>query len=369
MMNKSLFQFAVFTTSLLTCAALVGVQPAHAQTRGWSQGSATSTPTVSDMIPTMSGDEAYTERYGFAVDLDGGGHIGVDWTISNLGWGDGKGAAAVRVYLPNQDRYNFKKDVDEDDWTFSKKKFDIDIANTRVRARGKNSFLVTHNGDGVSFRLTFTNTTPMWKPGTGEIKVEDGYYKFNILAPRANVEGKVTIGGKTIEVKGTRSGYADHVATNIAPFDFAHRFSRLRTYNDDVFVMWREIKLHPDYGGESFTWVVVGYKDQIVFSDDDARIRFARMRNDPKSGYKFPMAIQIDAKNGKDSIKLIMKGSDFKRTDLLASYGAAAEMVASAVSNPYRYDVDCKYALQMIIQGAKAQVSGESHYTLDYINK
>lgn len=369
MMKTSIFKLAIFSASFIAYAAITGVSPAQAQTAGWAQGKAKSAPSTKDLVPKMSSNMAYTERYGFAVDLDGGGHIGVDWTISNLGWGNHKGGADVRVNLPNHKNYKYSKDAAAGDWQYSKKEFAMNIANTSVHARGKNSFLVTHKGKDISFSLTFTNTTPMWQPGTGEIKVKDGYYKFNILAPRADVTGHVTIGGKKIAVKGTRSGYADHVATNIAPFDFAHRFARLRTYNDDVFIMWREIKLHPDYGGKSFTWLLVGYKDKIVFSDVDAKIRFAQLRKDPKSGYEFPMSIQIDGKSGKDSVKLVMSGSKFKRTDLLASYGAAAKMVASAVSNPYRYDVDCKYVLQMDIGGAKAQVSGSSHYTMDYINK
>lgn len=372
MMRKSLNQIVLFAAAFaLACAAMMAVAmpAAHAQTKGWAQGKATSTPTVSDMIPEMSSDEAYTERYGFAVDLDSGGHVGVDWTISNLGWGDGMGAVAVRVRLPGHSHYEMKKKVDEGDWSHSTKKFDINIADTRVRARGNNTFVVTHKDDKVSFRLVFKNTTPMWKPGTGQIKVKDGYYKFNMLAPRAEVTGWVSIGGKKVKVRGTKSGYADHVATNIAPFDFARRFTRMRTYKGDVFVMWREVKLHPDYGGRSFTWVVVGYKDKIVFSDPDAKIRFARMRKDPKGGYKFPMAIQIDGKSGKDSVKLVMHGKRFKRTDLLENYGAAAKMVASTVSNPFRYDIKGKYTLQMVIGGAKAQVSGNSHFVMDYINQ
>ena len=357
-------------TALMLAAAFTVATPlAHAQTRGWAQGKSTSKPTVSDLIPKMSSDEAYTERYGFAVDLDNGGHIGTDFTISNLGWGDGHGGVTVRVRLPGHEHYEFGEKVDDDEWTYSDKKFDIDIANTRVRARGKQSFVLTHQGEEVQFRLVFENTTRMFKPGTGTITVEDGYYKFNMLAPRANVKGEVTIGDKTIKVKGTEKGYADHVATNVAPFDFAKRFSRFRTYNDDLFIMWREVKLHADYGGRSFTWVVVGYKDNIVFSDPDAEIRFARLRKDPKGGYSFPMAIQVDGNSGKDSVKLVMHGKRFKRTDLLESYGAAAKMVASTVSNPFRYDIKCKYTLQMVIQGAKAQVSGRSHFVMDYINK
>ena len=366
---SQLNKVGAFALALTAFFMVPGTPSAQAQTQGWAQGKGGATPVLADLVPTMSSDLAYTERYGFAVDLDGGGHIGVDWTISNLGWGDGKGGVEVRVNLPGQKKYSFSDDVKAKKWSYSKSSFDIDILKTRVQAQGKNKFLLTHQGKDVSFKLTFTNTVPMWKPGTGEIKVKDGYYKFNLIAPRANVAGEVTIGGKTFKVKGTKNGYADHVATNIAPFDFAKRFSRFRNYNDDVFVMWREIQLHPDYGGESFTWLVVGYKDQVVLSDPNAKIKFANLRNDAKAGYKFPMAIQIDGTNGKDSVKLVMKGKSFKRTDLLASYGAAAKLVASAVSNPFRYSVDADYTLQMTIQGAQAQISGDSHYVVDYTNK
>lgn len=372
MMTKPLKQFVLFFSGFALASAAVlgvGLDTASAQTKGWADGKSTSKPSTSDLIPTMSSNESYTERYGFAVDLDDGGHIGVDWTISNLGWGDGHGGAAVRVRLPGEKNYSHSEKLSEDEWSYSKNTFDLDISDTRVRAKGSDSFVVTHEGEDVSFNLTFKNTTDMWKPGTGRIAVEDGYYKFNLLAPRADVTGTVTIGGKTQKVKGTKRGYADHVATNVAPFDFGKRFSRFRNYNGDIFVMWREIELTDEHGGDSFTWVVVGYKDQIVFSDADADVKFARLRHDPKAGYKFPMAIQIDGKDGKDSIQLIMRGKKFERKDLLAAYGTAAKMVASTVSNPFRYKIDCDYSLKMTVGGATAKVNGKSHFVLDYVTE
>lgn len=358
------------TVSALAVGLLAALaQPADAGTRGWTEGSGGAQATFTDLVPSMSSDEAYTERYSFAVDLEGGGHVGVDLTISNLGWGDHNGAAAVRVKMPGESKYSQSKKVDRDDWSYSKKEFDLNIGDTRVRQKGSRDFELTHRGDGVRFDLVFENTTPMWRPGTGQIRTDAGYYKYTLVAPRANVTGTVTIGGKTHKVVSKGEGYGDHVATNVAPFDFAKRFSRFRTYEGDVFVMWREIELTEDLGGESFTWVVVGYKDKIVFSDADADIRFGRVKKDPKTGYSFPMAVQIDGKTGKDHIKLILQGKSFERTDLLESYGTAAKVVASTVSEPYRYDVKARFVLQMHIGGAAAQVNGNSHYVLDYVNK
>lgn len=344
--------------------ALLISQPAFAGGWGSKKGG---TPGMKELIPEMSGDEAYTERYGFAVDLDGGGHIGVDFTISNLGWGNGHGAAEVRVRLPGEKKYKFKKKVGEGDWSYQKGKFGLEIAGTRVDQVGSKSFRVRHNG-AVKFDIVFTNNMPMWKPGSGKIKSDDGYYQFNLIAPRADVSGTVTIGGKEKKVTGKRAGYADHVAMNVAPFDFATRFSRMRNYNGDVFVFWREITPTSDFGGKSVTFVMIGYQDKIVFSDADAKIKMGRLKVDPKTNYKVPLSIQIDGKDGKDSIKLVMKGRRYKKTDLLDSYGDAAKLVASAFTEPVRYKVKCNYQLQMNIGGAKAQVEGKSHYVIDQLN-
>ncbi|MEZ4460172.1 MAG: hypothetical protein R3E66_10660 [bacterium] len=357
--NQTMFQRAVL---MWTSALLFTFVGATAFAQSWGGG--TGRPAMKDIIPEMSESEAYSERYGFAVDLDGGGHIGVDFTISNLGWGNGHGAVEVRVIDANKKKYKFSKKLDDDSWTYDKGKFVIDIAGTRVQQEGKDSFRLIHKG-ATSFDVVFENRMPMWRPGRGKIKVgDDGYYEFNLIAPRADVKG--TVNGKP--VTGTRNGYADHVATNVEPYNLATRFTRMRNYNGDVFVIWREITLTKDAGGKSLTWVMVGYKDDIVFSDTNARLKEGRIKVDPVSNYRIPLSVQIDAKNGQDSIKLVMRGKTYKRTDLLDSYGDAAKLVASAFAKPVRYTVDCDYQLQMTIAGATATISGETHYVVDQIN-
>lgn len=352
--------------AILTVLFSLFASNAFAETKGWTDAK-DARPTMKQLVPKMSSDEAYSERYGFAVDLDDGGHIGIDFTISNLGFGDGHGAAAVRVYLPDQKKYDFYEKVDEDEWSRSKSTFSLSVANTTVKAEGSDSFRLQHKGK-VEVDLLFKNKIPMWSPGSGRIKVDGGYYAFNLIAPRADVSGRVKVGGEWVDVTGTRSGYGDHVATNVAPFDLGRRFMRFRDYNEDVFVMWREILLTENHGGKSLTWVVVGYKDKIVFSDADASIKFAKSRRDSKTGYEVPRAVQIDGSTGSDKIRLVMYGKKMHKRDLLAQYGRAAKMVASAVSEPYQYELKGKYKLQMTIGGASANVEGRSHYTIDYLN-
>ncbi len=353
---------------IITLTLLVST-PLFAQTKGWTKSPSAGAFTSKSLVPEMSTDESYTQRYSFSADLDGGGHIGVDFTVSNLGWGDGNGAVELRVNLPDQKKYKFKKKKDDDEWTYSKDNFKLEIASTLIRAKGKNKYQLIHNGK-VKVNVTFSNVIPKWRPGRGQITVDgDKYYKYGIIAPRANVEGTVTVGGKVFNVKGTGKGFADYVATNIAPYDLATRFSRFRTFNGDLVVAWREIKLTEDNGGKSSVWVVVGYKDKIVFSDANAKMKEGKIKSDSKTGYRIPYAIQIDGKSGKDSIRLIHQGTSMRRKDMLKSMGSAVKSVASVVAEPYSFNFGGKYTLQMDIGGTKATMKGTSNYTLDYINK
>ncbi|MFB6372111.1 MAG: hypothetical protein ABEN55_03125, partial [Bradymonadaceae bacterium] len=91
-------------------------------------------------------------------------------------------------------------------------------------------------------------------------------------------------------------------------------------------------------------WVMVGYKDQIVFSDPNAEVKFAKVRKD-KVGYSIPYAVQINGKDGGDSIKLVLRAEDMNRKNLLENYGSFVQTFAKTVSKPYNYYFSCKYAL------------------------
>jgi hypothetical protein len=204
----------------------------------------------------------------------------------------------------------------------------------------------------------------MWSPGSGRLKTDAGFYDIHIISPTAKVTGRV--GGQEVS---SNQGYAEHVATDAPPYDLARSFRRARLYKDDLMILWRDIELHPDIGGGNTPWILVTYKDKIVFSSSRARIRYGSKYTDSKSGYVVPKAVQIDAKNGKDSIKLIMKARRTKRKDLLAGQGAFVKAVASAVAEPYQFTATGEYTLEMNIGGTKAQVSNKGHFTMDFVTK
>lgn len=362
------------TTALTALLVLLTASPALAgddATRDWAANSkgVGERATANELIPTMGKEEAYLQRYNFAARLDNGGYLKVDFTISNMGWGDRNAAARVYLRSPDLDRdYSYSNKVDERSWKSAKDHFMLDISKTTVEAKDDRTFVITHRGE-VELELTFESLMPMWKPGRGQLDVKDGYYRFHLISPRAKVTGRAKIKGAWVPLVSTSKGYGDHIDTNVAPYDFAQRFSRSRHFNGDLFIIWREITLSKEYGGESVVWLMIGYKDKIVFSDPRAKLRIGQKRTDAKTGYVLPYAVQVDAAQGADKVKLVMRGKRMKKTDLLKSYGNAVRLVASAVSAPFRYEFPCSYALQMEIQGARAQVRGQSHYTFDYVKK
>lgn len=366
---KSLYHLGALAIGV-TCLLLHATPAAAQGTRDWADGAGKPIG-LEDFIPEPSDAEAYIERYTFSVDLDGGGWIGTKLTISNLGMGDKHAAARVTVELPERKKkYEYNKKVSADAWKSSSEALDLRVAGVELTGQDDRHFQIRFEepGGDVKVHLDFENVLPMWRPGNGRIDVEGGYLEYEMLAPRANVTGKVFIDGSWRKIKSSARSFADHSATDIAPFDFAKRFSRFRAYNDDVTIAWREIKLEEEWGGKSLTWVVVGYKDDIVFSDARAEMRMGRVSRDNYTGYTVPYAVQVDGKSGKDRVKLVLRGRKLKRQDLLESYGAAARMVAGAVSKPFRYDFRCRYTLQMTIKGATATVQGDGSYSFDYVN-
>ncbi len=367
---KQMAKYSVALALLLTLLAAAG--SVVVADESWGGGVDAGEASMEDLIPRMSDGTAYTERYSFSVDLDGGGHVGINLTITNLGVRNGYGASEVRISLPDQEIYEFGARVRRGDWSYDEEQFSLDIAETTIEADGDEAFLFSHqNGEEVRLELRFEKTMQMWRPGNGEIRRGDDYYRFTLVAPRADVTGRIFMGGQWHDVRGTRSGYGDHVATNVAPFDLAKRFTRFRHYDEeeDAFVMWREVDLTSEYGGRALNWVVVGIGDEIVYQDTSAEIRFGDLQRDEDTGYAIPYATRVQSSTDDGRLRFVLRGKDVESHDLLENYGRMARAVAGAVSNPHQYNVDGDFMLEMEAGDRELRLRGKDRVTVDYVNR
>lgn len=333
----------------------------------WTDGSG-SAVTEGDLMPALASSESYIERYNFKADLDSGGNVKINFVISNMGWGDQTAAAKVHLKLPDHGKYKFKKKKEKGSWSSADDKLRLSVANTTLTYPEKGKYVIEHEGE-KSLRVVFENRLPAWQPGNGELKSGSSFYRNQLMAPRASVKGTVDWDGEEVEFSSEKNGYAEHTATNVAPYKMARRFSWFKTFNGNVTVAWKYIDLSEEFGGEDVTWIAVGYNRRLVFSSGDASMKFGRMQPDGTSGYRVPRAAQVEAEDGDDSVKFVHKGSSYDRKDLMKNWGGVARTVASSVTNPYRFDVPGTYKFQMEIQGAKAKVDGEEQFTIDILNE
>jgi hypothetical protein len=328
---------------------------------GW--GATSSKPTAKDLVPDPRGTEAYSERYTFFARLEGGGEAYVDVTISNLGWGDRHGATTGRIRLPGEKTYRFKKTLDDGDWSYRRDRFEITVGPTTVSGDPKNGFVVKHRGK-KSFELSFTSKTSMWRPGSGRIFHDGKIYGTTLAVPWGDVSGTVSTGSGAREVSGV--GMFDHGRSTIAPFDLAEKFTRMRHYENGLFIAWREVELTDDVGDGSVTWVIVGMNDRIVFHDSNARIEWSGHAEHGESGHRVPTRVRITGKQGGTSLELEISGRRTRSTDLLAEYGTAARAVAGAVSNPWQFELRGTYDLKLT-GSTNARRTGRTSVELDML--
>jgi len=330
-----------------------------------SWGPQGNTPTSSSFIPKLKSGEAYSERYTFNIPLDGGGEVYLDFTVSNLGWGDNKGATSVRVKLPGQKTYTYRKELDADEWAMDRKSFNIRMGKSTVQANG-NGYSLRHEGN-MSFELKLENVVPSWKPGSGKIDVNDETFQLALMSPKARVSGRIKVDGQWQPVS-SANGMGDWSMSTIAPYDLAQRFSRFRADEGDYAVVWREIQTVEDLGGKSVVWVLVTKGDTIVFASANATLVTSGFVHDDKSDYDVPRTFQITAREGENRISLKVRGGKMKVRDLLAEYGAVARTIAGTKTSPFQFNSDAAFTLKLNTVEGETSVSGRGPLGIDILN-
>ncbi|MEZ4460707.1 MAG: hypothetical protein R3E66_13460 [bacterium] len=344
---------------LLTLLAGANVQAAEPS---WGRG--TAVPKQSDFIPKLKSGEAYSERYTFNIPLDGGGDVYMDFTVSNLGWGDHKGVTTARVRLPGKKAYTYKAELDEDDWSFDRKVLKIRMGKSTLEADGE-GYRLRHDGD-VRIDLKLENTVPAWRPGSGKIKVGGETFELALMSPKARVSGRIGMAGTWYPVS-SANGMGDWSMSTIAPYDLANRFSRFKAYHDGMMVTWREIRTTEDLGGKSVVWVLVVKDGEVLFESAAAKLTASAEFTDKTSGYSVPRVFKIQGRDNGQTLSLTVRATRVTVRDLLADYGSVARTIAGTLTNPYQFNSEASFTLKL--DGDESTtVTGSGPLGIDILN-
>ncbi len=319
-----------------------------------------------------TGEEFYLEEYDLLAWNEAGDRINIGFAVSNLGFGDMRAKVQARVQWKGGKQARGSTERDEDDWSHRARPFRMVLGGSRLSGGPGKLRAVVKEG-GVDLDLTFENVLPPWRPGNGRATYdEDGeeYYDLTLLAPRAKVTGTVKAAGRTVSFSGT--GYADHRASNVAPNVAGRRWVRFRAFDGDWTVVMQEFHFPRDLGGGRSPFLLVGYRDGIVFQSLGYRLRFTEVGRDknPDTPYKYPKAMALRAKAGGRTVEATVKGYGMARSDLLAGLGRVQRAVLSRIVRPVGYYFDADFDLKVVAgEGEAWETSGKGTYYIKHVTR
>jgi len=301
------------------------------------------------VVPRFDPKDEYMETWTYNAWLDGGWTATVRFVVTNLGPGEKNGTCEARLTTPDgrvlRSHPNFKKD----EWIYSEHEFSLKMGEN-LAGGGPTSWLVKVVGeDGdFSFSLTFTNLIAAWSPRGGDVTFGDGgdeeTYHLDIMAPRAAVTGKVTLGGSTTAVKG--NGYAHHDRATLASYKYALTWDRFRAYGPTHSVVYLQFITPSKYAFRAVRWLLVAEGSKVVFTDFGYALARSDKRPDTVTsyGYKPPWAWDLEATNPKGKLtghvtaKAMLVVNDF-----LKEMNPLERAVVKGFAKPVIYDQRCDY--------------------------
>jgi hypothetical protein len=183
----------------------------------------------------------------------------------------------VSFDLDRPDGTKVHKEVEIDSSNFSVSK---DSCNVRI---GANSFsgnlhdyAIYVDIDGVKADITLHGTVPSWRPNTGFMNFQKGtdshYFAWLPSVPQGDVEGTVTISGRTQAIKGV--GYHDHNWGDVSMLKLIHDWYWGRAQVGNYSVIASDIVAADKYSNAVIPIFMLARDGKIV-ADDFTKVKFS----------------------------------------------------------------------------------------------
>lgn len=328
--------------------------------------------TVQHLIPSMKGGEGYGEKYTFNADFEGGGSFYFSMTISNLGFGDGMMEAKGRLTVGGQS-YNWKKNLDDDEWSYDKKAFRIKAGPASISGT-PDRLVMTARAEGTDVELTFTPIARAWRPRDGRVRWGDEGVNDYTVFPLMKVEGRYKPKGGDWQPL-TGRGFGTQSWSNVALYETARWTLELRTIDGDKTLYLREIGATDEYGDARIPYLLVTRGDEVLLESFDYQMTPTDVMTDTRhdNRYKVPEAFTLLGRDAADPNRMVRgkvtKKKLRKRREPLKKMNAAVRAVASRYSEPVSYDYDVDVLVEVKVGEQTEQVRGVGRYEVNHLNK
>jgi hypothetical protein len=359
---------------LALIAALCTTAAAHAAepVRAW-QGSRV---VVKDhhLIPVLHEGEGYGEKYTFKGEFGDRGSFYFSLTISNLGLGDHKMESKGRLTIDGK-KFAWKKELDEDEWSFDKKSFNIKAGPATISGTPERIVITAAKGSDAT-EMVFTPIARAWRPRNGQVTwgKEHKTSDFTVF-PLMEVKGKYKLGGgdwQTIE--GT--GFGSRTWSDLAPYEQARWTMEFRAIVGDATVYFREIGATDEYGNQRIPYLLVTKGKRILIESFDYTLTPTDLYVDTahENRYKVPQSFTVLGKDAEEPDKRQFRGKFekkklVKRKDMLESMSGALALVAKQYSKPVSYDYDQTFLIEVKVGDQVERVQGVGRLEVYHWNK
>ncbi len=363
----------IATLMVVVCASMIaiGAAPAHAFDTVTSFGPSDGKVEGKHFSIQPQSQFFYSQEYSFTGWLEDGGEFGAEFLISNVGIGGIKGGVNA-WYRPGNGGKKLKASLQKKkgQWSWQNSPAPgMKVGGSSFTAEPGKATIAISEGE-LQAEAQFINILPPWRPGSGRVhfgSARKDYYDVTLLAPKAQVKGKVLIDGEWKEFTGY--GYADHKATTVAPQEQAKTWIRFRAYEGDWTIISQEFILPSSLGGGRIPWIIIGYKDRLVFQSLTHTLTPQNIVEDKKFSYIYPMGLDFAGKEGDRTLAGKVTATRLTdRADLLSGLGAIERAVVSRFSKPVGYYMDADYLFNLTIAGKPYQIKGKGSYYVKHLN-
>ena len=356
---------------IITVVVLAGGAPGLAGTV--TQFGQNQPVSIAELMLHKRSEEMYTEVWSHGAWFKGGGDLGIDFAVTNLGIGDNKGGLRVEYKDSQGIKTKCNAEYSADEWRSDSRGFHLTFGENEVMG-DLHSLNIIIRCKGLSMDLRYINQGEPFQPGNGILTYnqrgeQPGFYSIVYTSPRAFVSGSITTDGRTTMVEGIGNAY--HTWTNIGPQTQARRWFRFNLTRDDFTITLVELETPSNFGNSHHGWALVyGSKGRILAT---ARVRFEfdGFIKDQKSeeSYVIPRRVQLVAVDDDVSLtgKLEMTGIN-NIVDPLADLDFFRKAIVRQFSKPRDYSLKAAYSFLLKDSQGEQTIQGVSTYRYIYIN-
>lgn len=325
------------------------------------------------LIPVLSSDDGYGEKYTFNADFGDQGSFYFSLTISNLGFGEHKMEAKGRLSVGDQ-KFSWKKEMDKGDWKHSKSDFSITAGPAHISGTPDKLLMKASKGNDA-VELTFTPIARPWRPRGGQIHFGKDRKKSDFTVfPLMAVEGRYKMGGGDWQPL-TGRGHGTRTWSDIAVYEQARWTMEFRGIQDDYTVYIRQLSTGADFERMTIPYLIVTKGDKLLIESFDFTFKPTAMYEDSKHAnkYKVPESFQVlgtDAEEKNRQFRGSMtKKKLLKRKDMLEDMSAPVRAIAGRYSKPVEYDYETDFTVEVKVGDQVERIQGVGRYQMYHWNQ